>query len=143
MERNALEVGVKIFEPYRGNVVYFATLSNGDPWMLPTLDDSLLWTGMKGDKEMEVEETPLVKYLAENPDLDKKEITQKLQENSTLLRAITKSLYMRELAGESATRQLTNIETVGFDHSKITGLFREHVRRMRKISTQLENDSDI
>jgi len=134
--------GVKIFESYQDKVIYFVTMNN-DPWMLPTRDDSLLWTGMKGDKEMVVEETPLVEYLAENPDLDKKEILQELQENSALLRAITKSLYMRELAGESATRQLTNIEKVGFDHSKITGLFKEHIRRIRKISTQLENDSDI
>ncbi len=134
--------GVKIFEPYQDNVIYFVTMGN-DPWMLPTRDDSLLWTGMKGDKEMVVEETPLVEYLAENPDLDKKEILQELQEHSTLLRAITKSLYIRKRAGESATRQLTNIEKAGFDISKFTGLFKEHIRRIRKISTQLENDSDI
>ncbi len=133
---------VKIFEPLQGNVNSFVTLNN-DSWMLPTLDYSLLWVGMKGDKKMEVEETPIVEYLAENPGLDKKEILQELHENSTLLRTITKSLYIRELAGESATRQLTNIGKVGFDHSKITGLFKEHVRRIRKISTQLENDSDI
>ncbi len=134
--------GVKIFEPYQGNVIYFVTLNN-NPWMLPTLDDSLLWTGMTGDKEMEVKETPLVEYLAENPDLDKKEILLELQEHSTLLRSITKSLSVRRLAGESATRQLANIEKTGFDTSKITGLFKEHIRRIRKISTQLENDSDF
>ena len=134
--------GVKIFEPYQGNVIYFVT-ANNNQYMFPTRYDSLLWIGMKGDKEMEVEETSLVEYLAENTDLDKKKILQELQENSALLRAITKRLYIKRLAGESAIRQLINIEKVGFDISKIIGLFKEHVRMMRKISTQHENDSDI
>jgi hypothetical protein len=59
--------GVKIFESYQDNVIYFVTVNN-NPWMLPTREDSLLWTGMARDKEMEVEETPLVEYLARYPE---------------------------------------------------------------------------
>ncbi len=133
---------VKKFEPFQSNVIYFVTVAN-DPWMLPTRDDSLLWTGMSSDKEMKVEEIPLVDYLAENPDLDKKEILQELQENSTLLKTTTKSLYWRRRAGESATRELNNIEKAGFDTSKITELFNEHVHRILEISTKFDDDSAV
>ncbi len=50
---------------------------------------------------------------------------------------------MRRQAGDNAIVEINNIEKAGFETSKITRLFKEHVLKIRRISNQLENDSDM
>ena len=131
---------VEIDEPSQDTTVYLAT-HNDETGDFLTKDDALLWIGIRHGQEPEVEEVPLVDILDENPNLTKKEYVKYLQDMSITLKTVTKSLYSRIRAWESATKDIQGIEQVGFEIDRITKPYSDNLRKMARILRKIETDS--
>jgi hypothetical protein len=129
---------VKIYEPLVGDVVYVAS-HGSKSWVGLSREDALIWSGMNGDTTPKVEETSLSDILREDQNLDMKKYIQSVQEDSALLRGVTKSLLMRKRAGVSAAKDLDSIEVAGADVAEVARVFYEHVQKIRRIRDELEN----
>ncbi len=59
-----------------------------------------------------------------------------------VMRTVANSLYMRKLSGDSAARNLHNIEKAGFDTNELTGPCKEHILMILRIKTTSEGDEE-
>lgn len=130
---------VEIYEPLAGDILYVAS-HRSKSWVGLSREDALIWSGMNGDTAPKVDEISISDIHKENPDLDRKKFIRRAQEDSALLRGVTKSLIMRKRAGITAAEDLDSIEKTGADVDEVARIFYEHVQKIRRIRDELENE---